>query len=484
MPWRGLRRPLGRLLRPGSRGERVAALQRRLKELGYDPGAEDGIYGHQTAEAVRDLQRDLGLRVDGIAGPRVMAVLADPDLLDMRRSHTAAPGETLADAARALGVAPQVLRRACGLARRGSPAPGQRLVVWERWVAAEVKPGAGQGGALRTLGRRAALVSAAAVVARGAPADDPAAGEAAAAVAALGLPVWVTLHTRREPALVPGDEEPGRLQRLLHRAREREDLVTRAQAWCGVAPVAGVHVDLSGLRFGDGPRALGLVGRLADELRSAGRQLIVSVPLRDLSGVWGRVANDLDWEALGRLAARVVLVPPLLVDGPEPRPPSPAELRRRLRPITRRVSPWRCLVALPVGALVVPQASPEPGPHASLETPQGQGEPAPGLAVVSYPRAAGLARAARTRPQWEEAAGRPVFRCPVDGRESAVWLENRTSLAVKLELVEALRLGGVYLSAVGEEDGRLWGLLEERWKVHKPAPVAPSESPPDGPRAR
>ncbi|MFO7312020.1 MAG: peptidoglycan-binding protein [Bacillota bacterium] len=470
MPWCGLRRPLGRLLRPGSRGERVAALQRRLRELGYDPGAEDGIYGHQTAEAVRDLQRDLGLRVDGIAGPRVMAVLADPDLLDMRRSHTAAPGETLADAARALGVAPQVLRRACGLTRRGSLAPGQRLMVWERWVAAEVKPGTGQGGALRILGRRAALVSAAAVAARGAPADDPAAGEAAEAAAALGLPVWVTLHTRREPALVPGDEEPGRLQRLLHRAREREELVAHARAWCGVAPVAGVHVDLSGLRFGDGPRALGLLGRLADELRSAGRQLIVSVPLRDLSGLWGRVANDLDWEALGRLAARLVLVPPLLVGGPEPRPLSPAELRRRLRLITRRVSPWRCLVALPVGALIVPQANPEPGP--SAETSQAQDEPETGLAVVSYARAAGLARAARTRPQWEEAAGRPAFRCLVDGRESAVWLENRASLSVKLELVEDLRLGGVYLSAVGEEDARLWGLLEERWKVHKPAPAA------------
>src|SRR5690606_30772899 len=174
----------------------------------------------------------------------VMAVLADPDLLDMRRSHTAAPGETLADAARALGVAPQVLRRACGLTRRGSLVPGQRLMVWERWVAAEVKPGTGQGAAsLRILGRRAALVSAAAVAARGAPADDPAAGEAAEAAAALGLPVWVTLYTRREPALVPGDEEPGRLQRLLHRAREREELVAHARAWGGVAPVAGVHGD-------------------------------------------------------------------------------------------------------------------------------------------------------------------------------------------------------------------------------------------------
>lgn len=467
MPWRALGRPPGRLLRLGSRGEPVAALQRRLRELGYDPGADDGIYGHQTAEAVRDLQRDVGLRVDGIAGPRVMAVLDDPDLLALRRTHTVATGETLGDAARALGVPPQVLRRACGLSRQGQIAPGRRVVVWERWLAAEIKPGAAQAAALRTVSRRAGLVSVVSVVARGGPGDDPAAGETAAAAAELGLPVWVTLHTRREPALVPGDDYPGRLQQTLHRARERERLAAQLQAWCGAGPISGVHVDFSGLRFGDGPRAVALVRRLGAEARAAGRRLIVSVPMRDLDGLWGRVADDLDWEVLARHADHVVLTPPVLVDGPAPRPPSPAELRRRLRLMIRRLPPWRCLLAVPVGALVVPAAWGQADPVAAAD----QGERGLGLSVVSYPRAISLGRASRARPEWEGAAGRPVIRCAYEGRESAVWLENRSSLAEKLDLAEDLRLGGIYVSAVGEEDGRLWGLVEERWKVHKPVPA-------------
>ncbi|MFS8542963.1 MAG: peptidoglycan-binding protein [Limnochordales bacterium] len=141
----------------------MQALQERLRELGYDPGPADGVYGHQTAEAVRELQRDCRLRVDGIAGPQVLSVLRDPAVLALRRPLALAPGQSLADAARALQLSPAALRRALGLPPRAQPAPGQRWVLWERVVAAEVKPGPGQAAGLRALQRRASLVSAAAV---------------------------------------------------------------------------------------------------------------------------------------------------------------------------------------------------------------------------------------------------------------------------------------------------------------------------------
>lgn len=55
--------------RPMLRGDDVRELQRRISRLGFDTGYDDGIYGAQTAEAVRDFQLNAGLVVDGMAGP-------------------------------------------------------------------------------------------------------------------------------------------------------------------------------------------------------------------------------------------------------------------------------------------------------------------------------------------------------------------------------------------------------------------------------
>ncbi|MBR4069446.1 MAG: L,D-transpeptidase family protein [Clostridia bacterium] len=48
-------------LAPGARGSHVAALQQRLRALGYYYGNADGIYGAGTAQAVRAARRALGL---------------------------------------------------------------------------------------------------------------------------------------------------------------------------------------------------------------------------------------------------------------------------------------------------------------------------------------------------------------------------------------------------------------------------------------
>ena len=65
----------GELLKNGSRGSRVTALQRKLEELGYLPGDIDGIFGAATRDAVRAFQRRNGLASDGIAGPETLSRL-------------------------------------------------------------------------------------------------------------------------------------------------------------------------------------------------------------------------------------------------------------------------------------------------------------------------------------------------------------------------------------------------------------------------
>ena len=55
----------------GSRGDEVASLQKQLNAAGYSL-AVDGIYGAETAAAVRDYQSRNALQVDGVVGPQTM----------------------------------------------------------------------------------------------------------------------------------------------------------------------------------------------------------------------------------------------------------------------------------------------------------------------------------------------------------------------------------------------------------------------------
>ncbi len=59
----------------GSSGEEVTRIQKRLIELGYDPGKADGIFGSQTQKAVIAFQKDQGLSADGIVGKDTLKAL-------------------------------------------------------------------------------------------------------------------------------------------------------------------------------------------------------------------------------------------------------------------------------------------------------------------------------------------------------------------------------------------------------------------------
>jgi peptidoglycan hydrolase-like protein with peptidoglycan-binding domain len=63
------------MLRSGSSGERVVALQERLVELGYFLPEVDGSFGPATQQAVWALQKAAGLSRDGVIGPKTQAAL-------------------------------------------------------------------------------------------------------------------------------------------------------------------------------------------------------------------------------------------------------------------------------------------------------------------------------------------------------------------------------------------------------------------------
>lgn len=76
-----------RILQRGDTGNDVRTAQTALIRAGYAPGRADGIFGSNTERAVKQFQRVLGLRQDGIIGPRTweflqpFALESDPDVL-------------------------------------------------------------------------------------------------------------------------------------------------------------------------------------------------------------------------------------------------------------------------------------------------------------------------------------------------------------------------------------------------------------------
>lgn len=57
-------------------GEDVTLLQLKLAELGFQPGRIDGLFGVNTANAVREFQKSVGLPIDGVCGATVFKALS------------------------------------------------------------------------------------------------------------------------------------------------------------------------------------------------------------------------------------------------------------------------------------------------------------------------------------------------------------------------------------------------------------------------
>jgi N-acetylmuramoyl-L-alanine amidase len=63
------------LRQPPFRGADVVELQRMLNDLGFDPGAVNGLFDARTARAVRDFQKNAGLQDDSVVDAGVFKVL-------------------------------------------------------------------------------------------------------------------------------------------------------------------------------------------------------------------------------------------------------------------------------------------------------------------------------------------------------------------------------------------------------------------------
>jgi len=63
------------ILKMGSKGTKVKNLQKRLREVGFNPGAIDGDFGPAVHAAVLAYQKSKGLLSDGVVGSRTLGAL-------------------------------------------------------------------------------------------------------------------------------------------------------------------------------------------------------------------------------------------------------------------------------------------------------------------------------------------------------------------------------------------------------------------------
>lgn len=117
------------ILRYGDTGDDVALLQRRLARAGY-PVPETHIFDHETESAVMTLQRDRGLVIDGIAGPKTLIALPGPAL----PCHLT--DADLVKSADALGVQVAAIRAVNEVESRGQGflPDGRPVILFERHV--------------------------------------------------------------------------------------------------------------------------------------------------------------------------------------------------------------------------------------------------------------------------------------------------------------------------------------------------------------
>ena len=98
------------VLKQGSSGPDVKALQQQLKDLGFDPNGVDGNFGAGTDKAVRAFQQANGLGVDGKVGPGTLAALQSAAGATASATLTASTpaGASVAAAGAAAATAPNL----------------------------------------------------------------------------------------------------------------------------------------------------------------------------------------------------------------------------------------------------------------------------------------------------------------------------------------------------------------------------------------
>jgi len=91
-------------LQVGDQGDEVLAIQEKLSQMGFVVGSMDGVYGDVTAEAVKMMQKEKNLPVDGKITPELFKTLVGRDLPVSRGAPVATVRRLLQSSFQHIGV--------------------------------------------------------------------------------------------------------------------------------------------------------------------------------------------------------------------------------------------------------------------------------------------------------------------------------------------------------------------------------------------
>ncbi len=429
------------VLNLGAEGLPVAWLQERLQSLGYDVGAIDGIYGYLTEDCISSLQREFGLKPDGIAGPQVIELLQDKDLEARRFVHVVEGDALLADIAQEYGVTQEVIElwnpSLTGKERvkGGTPLVLHRHGAWGGILGSvthslrESSTDAGYQNLDGLLLYHFSLTDAGDVSGQ---IPDSAYSIAAAACTSL-VPVISNFNKEIYDAHA--------LEVLLRHRPARQRLLATVKLLASNSKYSGLALDLQGVEMGYGRRFAALIGEIRALLQRYHKRLYVTLlPSPDGRGLFPRHIDPHVWTSLPH---RVILQASLEHVEGEPGPRLGLEwLQTQLSRVYRYIPAWKLMVVLPLGGIAWRV-------HGNWRE----------YNYLSYDDARRRAYEKRAKLQWDVVEKVPYYDYIDEQGRVRVWFENRDSLDAKLTQLRKQHLTEAIFMPLGWEDSRIWGNL-------------------------
>lgn len=439
------------IVKRGARGPFVVQLQNALRRRGYDPGPSDGRFGLLTEDAVRRLQEDYGLRVDGRIGPEVYRVLFSPRPLPVARRPV--PERPVLERSSGGGVAHHegasvwagsAFREKEALTRwllLGAAPPalgslGQRVVEWyglrvtgivdSRFQPADAAEGAAAAAQTEATDKAAAELL-------GSGADLRGAGLPERLPWPSGASGWVAWPFPTEVARLSRRGALGRGS-----ARRGDSLAARVEAAAAWAKgqqdvdVRGFHLVRPRLPWGQGHRWARGVRALSDRLWRHRLTLLVTLSPADVGRVPRRLLGDMHLEEWVPFVEGVI-VPAPDIGQPDPFLPWYSRLAaaRPLLPL------WKCVIDLDMRAVM-------------------RDEEGHVIARLSHGQLLALCHRRGVRLRLDDATGcrRAVYEEEGRRRELCHWTADL--LALWVERASLWGFAGVKMGPAGTEDERLW----------------------------
>jgi spore germination protein len=384
-----------RILRLGDQGEPVAKLQERLQSLGYGVGAVDGVYGFLTEDSVCILQREFGLKVDGIAGPQVMELLQDPSL------------------------------------RVGNGACEIWGATWEdssgevRWKPPETMVEALDG----------LLIYCFSLAENGDIAGDvsQATYSMATSQQLQLVPVISNLHEDIYDELA--------LENLLRHNQVRHRFLDTVSRLVSDAGIHGIAVDLQKVGMGYGRRFVALMQEVRKIIDHSHKKMyMVLVPANGRGGnMLPRMIDNRIWRTL---PDRVILYAPREHVTQTPGPKLGVQwLQTQFQRTRRHLPAWKLMVMLPIDSIVWRI-------EGNLRE----------YRYLSYDDARKLAWQKQAKISRDAEEGVSYYDFLDEEGRSRVWFENRDSIRPKLTWLKRQHVAGLVFIPIGGEDPRIWQL--------------------------